>query len=122
MHTADDEAKKGTEMCECNKGLVIGYRDLELKSGEELRILCGIEMEVPPAKVIVLQELPQMILLELTFIKGYYSPISRGSRTYRICVHKGALLCGDVILLRLADKQILAREAVAKYVDTEDGC
>lgn len=106
-------------MNEDMRGLAIGFRDLELKSGEEVRILSGIEMEVPPAKVIVLQEFPQMILLELSFVKGYYPSIDKKPRSYRQCVHKGALLCGDVILLRKADRQILAREAVGIYAEDD---
>ena len=93
-----------------------GYKDLDLKSGEEVQVLSGIQMEVPPESVTVIREYPHMILLQLTFVKSYFPSVDLTPRTYRICVHKGALLCGDVILRKVKERMILTGEEAGNYV------
>ena len=116
MHTAGDEKKGRKDMCDCNRRWCVSYKDLHLNPGEQVSLLRGIETDVPPDKVTVVKELPKMILLQLTFIRSYYPGNTKEPRAYRVCVHKGAMLCGDVILRRKKTKDLLTGEAIGTYI------
>ena len=92
-----------------------GYRDLQFRHGERIHIVSGMETEVPPEHVEVVREYPNMVMLELTFVKSYYPSVDPSPRSYRLCVHKGAMLCSDVILQRISDKRMLVKDVVGCY-------
>ena len=103
-------------MCDCNRRWCVGYKDLHLNPGEQVSLLRGIETEMPPERITVVKEFPKMILLELTFIKSYYPGNANGSRSYKVCVHKGALICSDIVLRRKKTKDLMTGEATGIYI------
>jgi len=89
----------------------IRLKDLGLVPGEEVKIIAGIKAEFEPERVTVIKEYPQYVLLDMEFKKSLFYP-DLPPRHVRTAVTKGAMLCGDVKLLRLSDGIILCGEEV----------
>ena len=92
----------------------IGLKHLGLVPGEEVKIIEGIQVEFEPEKVTVIKEYPQYVLLDMAFMKSLLCA-NLPPRHVRAAVTKGAMFCGDVKLLRLADGIILCGEEVGHY-------
>ena len=122
MHTANlHRYRKEYENMIANKGpgwTPVGFKDLGLRPGEELKLIRGeIFQALPPEKITVVRENDRFIMLELTFVRGRFQVPNSEPRKTRICVGKGAMLCGDVILARAKDHiPLIGKKVADRYV------
>ena len=91
-----------------------GLKCLGLVPGEEVRIVEGVKLEVEPERVTVIREYPTQMLLDMKFVKSFFS-LGLLLRHIKIGIPKGSMLCGDVKLKRLSDGIILCGEEVGHY-------
>ena len=89
--------------------LYLGFKNLGFKGGEEIKLLKGVSYAKEPIRVTVLKEYPKYLLLDMEFEKKGDCPDTTHIRTG---VNKGAMLCGDVLVLRLIDQVILTKDEV----------
>lgn len=97
--------------------LYLGFKNLGFKGGEEIRLLKGVEYEREPVRVTVLKEYPEYLLIDMEFEKEKGNPDTTHIRTG---ANKGAMLCGDVLILRVSDNVLLTKDEVGIPCDIGD--
>lgn len=96
------------------------FDDIVLFIGEEVEILKGLESRVlfDPIKVTVAEEYPNFFLLNMFHkVPGKQKPV-----VTRICAEKTAMFCGDIVLQRKSDKEILTGATVGRLIVSGGAC
>ena len=84
-----------------------------LQPREKLQILKGVEFNTPPVSCTLFEEYPRYIVVDIESPKLNYKETGETSHR-KIGINKGAMLCGDVEIMRIRDEAILTGDMVAE--------
>lgn len=95
------------------------YKSLVYLEGVPLDYIGGLNLSEKPAEVTIYRDYPNTVLLELTFVKSYWSSSIPPRKMYRM-VPKAALATGDVRLSIKNQKRYIYLDEISDLVNDAD--
>lgn len=84
-----------------------------LRAGEEVEITAGVTLYAEPVRVVVTGEYPHLITLRAFF--RVRDPLTRAFKIneHNVTVGKAAIYCGDAVLRRVYDGEVVRVEVIS---------
>ena len=95
------------------------YANISYLVGSRLEILFGIALDAEPEEVILLEDYPETILIEMKFVEDIWNRDNPKPRYVRQMIAKSSLACGDVKLYSIDSDRPLYGVAIAPNVLTQ---